>query len=85
MKRRILEVDLSRKRSWPPTELEREAQDRARGVVERADLLRVEQEEEIRRLNTVRSSREGLEVLGLLMLCLNAPAADLRCAVPSDT
>lgn len=57
MKRRILEVDLSRKNSSPLTDLEREAQDRARGVVERADLLRTEQEEEIRMLNTVSSSR----------------------------
>lgn len=52
-----MEVDLSRKNSSPLTDLEREAQDRARGVVERADLLRTEQEEEIRMLNTVSSSR----------------------------
>lgn len=51
-----MEVDLSRKNSSPLTDLEREAQDRARGVVERADLLRTEQEEEIRMLNTVSSS-----------------------------
>lgn len=55
MKRRILEVDLSRKKSTPLTDLEREAQDRARGVVERANLLKIEQDEEIRMLNTVRS------------------------------
>lgn len=59
MKRRILEVDLSRKKRLPPTDLEREAQDRARGVVERSDLLKMEEEEEIRMLNTVRSSCEG--------------------------
>lgn len=54
-----MEVDLSRKKSLPPTDLEREAQDRARGVVERSDLLKMEEEEEIRMLNTVRSSCEG--------------------------
>lgn len=59
MKRRILEVDLSRKKSSPLTDLEREDQDRARGVVERANLLKMEQEEEVRLLNTVRSCCEG--------------------------
>lgn len=54
MKRRILEVDLSRKKSVPLNDLEREAQDQARGVVERANLLKIEQDEEIRMLNTVR-------------------------------
>lgn len=54
-----MEVDLSRKKNLPPTDLEREAQDRARGVVERSDLLKMEEEEEIRMLNTVRSSCEG--------------------------
>ncbi|TWW77563.1 cilia- and flagella-associated protein 45 [Takifugu flavidus] len=53
MKRRILEVDLSRKKSVPLTDLEREAQDRAQGVVERANLLKIEQDEEIRMLNTL--------------------------------
>lgn len=55
----MLEVDLSRKRNSAPTELERETQDRARGVLERANLLKMEQDEEIRMLNTVRSSRKG--------------------------
>lgn len=55
MKRRILEVDLSRKKSVPLTDLERETQDRVQGVVERANLLKIEQDEEIRMLNTVRS------------------------------
>lgn len=59
MKRRILEVDLSRKKSVPLTDLEREAQDQARGVVERANLLKIEQDEEIRMLNTVRRSCQG--------------------------
>lgn len=59
MKRRILEVDLSRKKSSPLTDLEREARERARGVVERADLLRMEQEEEMRALRTVSSGGEG--------------------------
>lgn len=59
MKRRILEVDLSRKKSVPLTDLEREAQDRAQGVVERANLLKIEQDEEIRMLNTVRRSCQG--------------------------
>lgn len=59
MKRRILEVDLSRKKSVPLTDLEREAQDQAQGVVERANLLKIEQDEEIRMLNTVRRSCQG--------------------------
>lgn len=54
-----MEADLSRKKSSPLTDLEREAQDRARGVVERSDLLKMEAEEEIRMLNTVSSSGEG--------------------------
>lgn len=54
-----MEVDLSRKKSSLLTDLEREALDRARGVVERAGLLKMEQEEEIRMLNAVRSSCEG--------------------------
>lgn len=61
MKRRILEVDLTRKKGSAPTDLEREAQERARGVVERASLLQMEREEEIRMLNTVRSSRERVK------------------------
>lgn len=59
MKRRILEVDLSRKKSIPLTDLEREAQEGARGVVERSNLLRIEQNEEIRMLNTVRRNCQG--------------------------
>lgn len=59
MKRRILEVDLSRKKSVPLTDQEREAQDQAQGVVERANLLKIEQDEEIRMLNTVRRSCQG--------------------------
>lgn len=68
MKRRILEVDLARKKSASLTGPEREAQDRARGVVERADLLKMEQEEEIRMLNTVR--RGSFQQL-LQMFCSN--------------
>lgn len=68
MKRRILEVDLARKKSAPLTGPEREAQDRARGVVERADLLKMEQEEEIRMLNTV---RRGSFQQPLQMFCSN--------------
>lgn len=59
MKHRILEVDLSRKKSVPLTDLEREAQDWAQGVVERVNLLKIEQDEEIRMLNTVRRSCQG--------------------------
>lgn len=88
MKRRILEVDLSRKKSSPLTELEREAQDRARGVVERADLLKMEREEEIRTLNTVRrAAKDGgdlrLRAAADLRL-LVVPAADFRCAVSGN-
>lgn len=56
MKRRIFEADLSRKKNSALTELELEAQDQAQCVVERANMLRMEQEEEIRMLNTVGSS-----------------------------
>lgn len=62
MKRRIIEADLTRKKSSALTDLEREAQERAQGVVERATLLQMEQDEEIRMLKTVRSSRGGRRV-----------------------
>lgn len=56
MKRRIFEADLSRKEKKVLTELELEAQDRAQCLVERANALRMEQDEEIRLLDTVGSS-----------------------------
>ncbi|XP_029372731.1 cilia- and flagella-associated protein 45 [Echeneis naucrates] len=50
-KRQICEADLSRKDNPALTELELEAQDRAQRLVERANALRLEQEEEIKKLN----------------------------------
>ncbi|XP_071327968.1 cilia- and flagella-associated protein 45 [Trachinotus anak] len=50
-KRRIYEADLSRKENPALTELELEARDRAQRLVERANALRLEQEEEIKKLN----------------------------------
>lgn len=53
MKRRIFEADLLHKKNSALTELELEARDQAQCVVERTNVLRMEQEEEIRMLNTV--------------------------------
>ncbi|XP_034723294.1 cilia- and flagella-associated protein 45 [Etheostoma cragini] len=50
-KRQIYEADLSRKENQALTELEREARDRAQRLVERANALRMEQEDEIKELN----------------------------------
>ncbi|XP_022602067.1 cilia- and flagella-associated protein 45 [Seriola dumerili] len=50
-KRQIYEADLSRKENHALTELELEARDRAQRLVERANALRLEQEEEIKKLN----------------------------------
>ncbi|KAE8295494.1 Cilia- and flagella-associated protein 45 [Larimichthys crocea] len=50
-KRQILEADLSRKENQALTELEIEARDRAQHLVAKATALRMEQEEEIKRLN----------------------------------
>ncbi|XP_049460187.1 cilia- and flagella-associated protein 45 [Epinephelus fuscoguttatus] len=50
-KRRIYEADLSRKENKALTELELEARDRAQHLVERANALRMEQEDEIQKLN----------------------------------
>ncbi|XP_032365282.1 cilia- and flagella-associated protein 45 [Etheostoma spectabile] len=50
-KRQIYEADLSRKENQALTELEREARDRAQRLVERANALRMEQEDEIKKLN----------------------------------
>lgn len=55
-KRRIYEADLSRKENHALTELELEARDRAQRLVERANALRMEQEDEIKKLNKVGSS-----------------------------
>nr|XP_046246313.1 cilia- and flagella-associated protein 45 [Scatophagus argus] len=50
-KRQIFEADLSRKENKALTELELEAQEHAQHLVERANVLRMEQEEEIKQLN----------------------------------
>ncbi|XP_050921310.1 cilia- and flagella-associated protein 45 [Lates calcarifer] len=50
-KRQIYEADLSRKENHALTELELEARDRAQRLVERANALRMEQEDEIKKLN----------------------------------
>lgn len=50
-KRQIYEADLSRKKNPALTELEIEARDRAQRLLERANALRMEQEEEIKKLN----------------------------------
>lgn len=55
-KRQIYEADLSRKENHALTELELEARDRAQRLVERANALRMEQEDEIKKLNQVGSS-----------------------------
>lgn len=78
----MLEVDRSRQKSSPLTDLDREARERARGVVERADLLKTEQEEEIRMLNTVRSSRLCVSEQ-VLMLRSNAQTPP-RCCCSSS-
>ncbi|TDH15085.1 hypothetical protein EPR50_G00027540 [Perca flavescens] len=52
-KRQIYEADLSRKENQALTELEREARDRAQRLVERANALRMEQEDEIKKLNNL--------------------------------
>lgn len=56
MKLRIFKADLSRKEKKVLTEPELEAQNRAQCLVERANTLRMEQDEEMRMLNTVGSS-----------------------------
>lgn len=48
-----MEADLSRKENQALTELEIEARDRAQHLVAKATALRMEQEEEIKRLNKV--------------------------------
>ncbi|XP_076591735.1 cilia- and flagella-associated protein 45 [Chaetodon auriga] len=50
-KRQLFEADLSRKKNQALTELELEAQDRAQGLVERARELRMEEEDEVKKLN----------------------------------
>ncbi|XP_072248899.1 cilia- and flagella-associated protein 45 isoform X2 [Leuresthes tenuis] len=50
-KSQIHEADLTRKKNQALTDLELEARDRAQNLVERADALRMEQEEEIKKLN----------------------------------
>ncbi|XP_069390188.1 cilia- and flagella-associated protein 45 [Paralichthys olivaceus] len=50
-KRQMYEADLSRKVNPALTELELEAQERAQQLVEKANALRMEQEEEIKKLN----------------------------------
>ncbi|XP_037631053.1 cilia- and flagella-associated protein 45 [Sebastes umbrosus] len=50
-KRQIHEADLSRKENKALTELELEARDRAQALLERANALRMEQEEEIKQFN----------------------------------
>ncbi|XP_059187510.1 cilia- and flagella-associated protein 45 [Centropristis striata] len=52
-KRQIFEADLSRKKNHVLTELELEARDRAGHLVERANALRMEQEDEIKKLNNL--------------------------------
>lgn len=47
---------MSRKENTALTELELEARDRAQRLVERANALRMEQEDEIKKLNQVGSS-----------------------------
>ncbi|KAM9733339.1 cilia- and flagella-associated protein 45 isoform 1-T2 [Menidia menidia] len=50
-KSKIHEADLSRKKNQALTDLEIEARDRAQNLVERANALRMEQEDEIKKLN----------------------------------
>ncbi|XP_062275902.1 cilia- and flagella-associated protein 45-like [Scomber scombrus] len=50
-KHQIYEADLARKKNPALTELEIEARDRAQRLLERANALRMEQEEEIKKLN----------------------------------
>lgn len=54
-KLQIYEADLTRKKNPALTELEIEARDRAQRLLERANALRMEQEEEIKKLNKVGS------------------------------
>lgn len=61
-KRQIHEADLSRKENKALTELELEARDRAQALVERANALRMEQEEEIKQFNLVGSSCRPLKL-----------------------
>ncbi|XP_049900894.1 cilia- and flagella-associated protein 45-like [Epinephelus moara] len=49
----IYEADMSRKDNQALTELEREAQDRAKSLVEKASVSKMEQEQEIKQLNTL--------------------------------
>lgn len=53
MKQQIQAADLSRKNNKALTELEQEARKRSQGLLEQSDALRMEQEEEIKRLNRV--------------------------------
>lgn len=52
-KQQIQAADLSRKNNKALTELEREARKRSQGLLEQSNALRMEQEEEIKRLNRV--------------------------------
>lgn len=52
-KQQIQAADLSRKNNKALTELEQEARKRSQSLLEQSNALRMEQEEEIKRLNTV--------------------------------
>ncbi|XP_034404294.1 cilia- and flagella-associated protein 45 [Cyclopterus lumpus] len=53
MKRKIHEADLSRMKNQALTELELEARDRAQRLLERANALKMEEEDEIKKLNNL--------------------------------
>lgn len=55
-KHKLYAADLSREENQSLNEMELEARGRAQFLVDRANVLRMEQEEEIKRLNQVRSS-----------------------------
>ena len=52
----IRQADLSRQKNQGLTELEAEARDRAQYLLERANAMRMEQEDEVKKLNEVRGA-----------------------------
>lgn len=51
------QADLSRQKNQNLSDLEAEARDRAQYLLERANTLRMEQEDEVKKLNEVKSTR----------------------------
>lgn len=77
-KRQIYEADLLRKENPALTELELEARDRAQYLVERTNTLRLEREEEIQKLNKVRTCRGSTAELSVSSTTVRtSPSVDL--------